>query len=467
MAALGMIAAAANKIWNAPTAWYWIYHLLRMGAGVILLPLLNSILSEEDMGMQTLFTSLYYLTAVMELVFGPTFMRMIGYAMGGAKELKGLGLAEANLSGQPNYPLVGQVIRNAIHVYRLALIPLLLIMTTYGTWVARAGVGETSDPSRTWMAWGILIVAGVLEFYTGVWALVLRSLNEVLLSARLLAVAYLARFATSVILLLLNFDLLSIPIGTLVGALAQWILIAPRALKLLPREALAGPRGNLFGVIWPTSWRTAIQVLSTYGMATGLAYIVTANYGNAQQAEFGVSYQILGNVIQAMASMWLFVKWPLVSQLRAQRDDARLRFLLRERLWRQALTFIVQFLLLLALGPTVLTWLGIQKNLLPQPLLWLMAAWLFLEMHSGTWTTFLATENRIPSLWPVTIANFISITLAIVLTRGTDWNVGAVIAAPLISGLLFNFWYWPRAGAANIGTTWLKLMFGPRQDLAK
>src|SRR5688572_1274267 len=67
IAPLRMIAAAAHRVWNAPTAWYWIYNLLRLGAGVVLLPLMTTKLTEEDMGMQTLFTSLYYLVAVMEL----------------------------------------------------------------------------------------------------------------------------------------------------------------------------------------------------------------------------------------------------------------------------------------------------------------------------------------------------------------------------------------------------------------
>jgi hypothetical protein len=135
--------------------------------------------------------------------------------------------------------------------------------------------------------------------------------------------------------------------------------------------------------------------------------------------------------------------------------------------WRQLLTFAVGFGMLLLLGPTLLTWVGIQKNLLPQGLLCLLAVWTFLEMHMNSWTTFLATENRIPSLWPVTITNIGIVVLAYALAKGTDWGVAAVIAAPLIAGALFNFWYWPKAGAGNIGVGWMKLMFGRPTGPAK
>ena len=40
----------------------------------------------------------------------------------------------------------------------------------------------------------------------------------------------------------------------------------------------------------------------------------------------------------------------------------------------------------------------------------------------------------------------------------TDLKVGALVAAPLVAGAIFNYWYWPKAGARSLHTTWLRFM---------
>ena len=40
----------------------------------------------------------------------------------------------------------------------------------------------------------------------------------------------------------------------------------------------------------------------------------------------------------------------------------------------------------------------------------------------------------------------------------TDLKVGSLVAAPLVAGAIFNYWYWPKAGARSLHTTWLRFM---------
>jgi hypothetical protein len=75
-------------------------------------------------------------------------------------------------------------------------------------------------------------------------------------------------------------------------------------------------------------------------------------------------------------------------------------------------------------------------------------------MQYTFWTTLISTENRIPSLWAAVITNCSTLLLAGMLAHYSSLGWGAFVIAPLCCGLLFNYWYWPRAGARSIEALW-------------
>jgi len=88
-----------------------------------------------------------------------------------------------------------------------------------------------------------------------------------------------------------------------------------------------------------------------------------------------------------------------------------------------------------------------------------MATNAFLEMHLSTWGMLIYTDNRIPVLWPILAANAASMALAFGLLQTTPLGLGALVLAPLLAGLVYNYWHWPRAGCRLLETSWGQLMF--------
>jgi hypothetical protein len=68
-------------------------------------------------------------------------------------------------------------------------------------------------------------------------------------------------------------------------------------------------------------------------------------------------------------------------------------------------------------------------------------------------------ENRLPFLWPTVITNVCSLMLAMALLQFTPLKMGALILAPLLAGIVFNYWHWAIAGPASVGTTWWRFVF--------
>jgi len=232
----------------------------------------------------------------------------------------------------------------------------------------------------------------------------------------------------------------------------------------LPPESSPGlERAELFGMLrmlWPNSWRVGLQLLSTYITALIVMLICKAKFGLGGAGQYGFSLNIAA-LIQAMASVWVAVKWPTIGQLRSRQDISGIRRLFWGRIWLETGTFIILGVAAVILTPILLKIGGINKEVLPPPWFMVLLFNSFLETQMIIWGTFLTTENKVPTLWPIVITNAVSLTLVWLLLEQTDLDFGAFALAPLIAGSLFNYWFWPRQGARNVRSTWFRYMFFP------
>jgi Na+-driven multidrug efflux pump len=285
-----------------------------------------------------------------------------------------------------------------------------------------------------------------------------------LISSRLSTIIYGFKLLLSISLLLAKFNLLAVPIATLVTGVLQRLLARHYLLRNLPEGVRMDPTDSreILRHVWPSSWRLGITLLSLNVMVVGFGLIIDRTQGLAGVPPYHFSQQILYGVCVSMATVWTFVKWPQICLQRASGDFAGLQRVVWQRLWLQCLTYVGLAALFIVLGPPLLKWVAPDKQLLPRIWLVVLALYAFLDMHYGFWTTLISTENRIPSMWAAVITNLSTLGLAWALAKFTDVGWGAFVIAPLACGVAFNYWFWPGYGARGIGATWLKLMFhGP------
>lgn len=433
---------------------------LRLGSGLLLLPLLLRLLPTNDLGMYYVFLQLAALLPIIDFGFSVSIARYVSYAMGGARELKAQGLVPIEEPGPPNSPLLWRLLRTTQQLFRRLSLLTFLLLGLGGTWTVSLRVHETALPGYTWLAWGLMLASGVLEIYAGWWTVFLRGMNDVLQSTRIAVVAYAIRLVLSCLLLLLNAGLLAVPVAALIGSLVQREWSRRRCLRLLgtPVASVGDSEKSLLAVLWPNSWRVGLQLLSCWAVSYANALICVKVFGLAVNAQYGLSLQI-AQIIASMSGVWLTVKWPLVGQYRTRQDYPALRRLLWPRLWLQSFTYVGMALPALLLGPTLLQWLGTNKVMMPSDWMGLMLLAAFLDMQFSFWTTLLSTENRIPSLWPTVATNALTLIVVLALVHWTQLGAGALVLAPFLCSSLFSYWYWPIAGARSLRTTFLRFTF--------
>ncbi len=409
--------------------------------------------------MYYVFLSVTGLLTFLDLGFSGTIGRFVSYAMAGAKEVKAQGFVPSSVeSGGPNFQLLWRLLRTTRKLYFFVALMGLLVMGVWGTVLVMRSVAETPNPRLTWVAWAITLAAAGFELYSIWWNSYLYAINRVQESTRIGFLAYTLRLVLSCTFLLLNMGLASVPAAALIGAIANRHFSRRSVLRALgePSEQSGGLEKSLLPIMWPNSWRLAVQTLSVYLRTNALTQICMIVFGLRATAEYGLSLQII-NIAAGMSMVWTSVKWPQVGQLRSRQDTPGLRKLLWPRVWLLLGTFVILCALAIVIGPPLLKLLGTDKRMLPAGLLVIAAIYSMLDVHFVFWSTLLAIENRIPTLWTTVATNVTSLALGI--TLSTTIGVSGLMVAPLISGVVFIYWYWPAAGARSLDSTWTRFMF--------
>lgn len=435
---------------------------LRLASGILLLPLLLHFLSGQDLGMHYNFLAWTGFLLSFDAMFGVTVTRAIGYALRGVERIPSIGIATVEDDNRPpNTKLLGQVLGATKHLYSYLAIAIVVLLGVVGSSMLSPFFPKTSNPAVARIAWGIMVFSACLELYTGYWLVFLRGMNQVVLSARLATIIYGTKLLLTCSLLAAHLGLMAVPIASLFTGVLQRLLARHFVARTLPAGTVMDSTNmrEVLASLWPNSWRLGLILLSANVMAAAFTALISKNNGLATTGRYGVSQQIVFGVCVGMAAVWTMVKWPMVVQLRATNDLKALQRLLWPRIWLQLLTFAVLAAGFVLMGQPVLNVIAPSKQLLPSHWLAVMAIYALFDMNYNFWTTLISTENRIPSLWAAVATNLASVGLAAALMHNSTLGFGSVIIAPLLCGLLFNYWFWPRIGAQGIGATWFRYMF--------
>lgn len=450
------------RLVNSAVVWSWVLNVCRLASGLLLLPLLLRLLTTEDLGMYYVLLSLNTLGMFADFGFVNSISRSVGFAMSGATHLRSEGfVAVAAGDTKPNLPLLWKLLYTTRTLYGGLAVLMAIVLGAIGTVVVGYRVDETSSPQLTWIAWGLTLGVTVFELYSMWWNWFLRGLNEVLLSTRLMVIAYAVKLGLSCAFLVAGFALMSVPLAGLISGLLLRFLSRRACLQRLAGESAVRPSvgevREVLGILWPNTWRLGLQLMSGYLMTNANALICLKYFGLAANAQYGLSVQLV-TIITGMASVWVAVKWPIIVQMRARNDTTGMQRIVWQRVWLQNLTYILMAAVTIALGPPILTWIASDKTVLPRFWLALLALQFFLDMQLSFWTALISTQNRMPFLRTMVATHATSLLLALIFIQLMTFKLGALVVAPLVAGLILVYWYWPLQGAKSIQTELRRFM---------
>lgn len=403
------IKAGVLRLWNSPTVTTWASMGARSLAGLLLLPLVVTSLSTEEVTVWFLLNSVLLLQMLADIGFGATFARAVAYAMGGAESVGDYRVVpERPIEKEPNWKTVFRIIGTMRVVYRWIALAWILLLAVLGTWALNKPISMIPDPSTGWLAWVLIIFSSSLFIRCYGFAVFLQGSNEIAMFRRWDAVTSFAGILTASVALLLG--------GTLavaVAALQVWVPVKILVNRGLCRRAHNGAYSRMekrflfdsrvFSELWPPAWRSGAGILLTAGLIQASGFFFAQIGTSAQVASYLLALNLIHGV-SALSRAPFYSKLPILAKLRVQgRVSEQIRLALIG-MRRSYLVYVFVFLAIGILGPPALRLIGSNAEF-PAANLWnLLGVAFFAERYGAMHIQLYSTTNHI--IWH--IANGVS-----------------------------------------------------------
>ena len=440
---------AVENIGKRDLIWAMLATLFRIGSGVLLFPMVLSMLPSETVGVWTIFTSVTLITGILDFGFNQSFARNISYVFSGVRSLKRNGheyVADAE-NEKIDYALLKNTIGAMRYFYlRMALI-LFVFLAVGGTFYMYSLMQNyDGDVREIYVAWAIVCIVNSYNLYTLYYDSLLSGRGLIKRKNQIVLIGNVAYLSLAVVLLLCRLGLVAIVSAQLVSVLIIREMSRRSFYSTDIKNGLSnvaeGEYKSVLKAIVPNAVKLGLASVGgflTFRLSTfvGPMYISLSD-----MASFGITLQLL-SVVSSLALLYTNVYLPKVFQWRVENNITQVRRTFRLSMLLVFIAFISGGLLISLLGNWALDVLGSDTQLLAGGLLAFLVLHYYLETNMVNATEYLLAKNEVPFYKRYLVSGVVTVILLFVFVGYLGLGVWGIIAAPMISQSILQYWKWP------------------------
>jgi len=418
---------------------------IRVGANILLLPLLLTKLPTADLAVWWVFCALGNFANLADFGFGQVISRVYSYLWAGAEDFDAEGLRPPPQSREPNLPRIRQLSETVRSFYLYLALAASLVLAIVGTFFLLKPSAAVANQRLVWIAWaGYLLTIGY-NLGASRWLLACQGLGRM----REMQASYLwsglAYVAAAAALLLAGCGLLALVVANLLRAviIREYCRIVYYAVVPKDPSSAVKPDNEILKRIWPNAAKFGITLVGGFFLTNGSVLISSHLLGEEITASFGLTAQI-GAFLTGFASLWLSVKWPALTMLRTQGRLEEMSILLARRLALTMVTYTLLAVIIVLAGNQLLEWKGTHTRLLTTPALVFYFGYLAIQFFYVQFGCLAFTENVVPFFKISIFTGLGMLALSLIMTQAL--GLWGMLIAPLIAEGVYSAWFTIRRG---------------------
>jgi len=418
---------------------------IRVGANILLLPLLLTRLSTADLAVWWVFCALGNFANLADFGFGQVISRVYSYLWAGAEDFDAEGLRPPPQRREPNLPRIRALSETIRSFYLYLSLGASVILAIVGTLVLLKPSAAVADHRLVWIAWAGYLLTIAYNLGASRWLLACQGLGRV----REMQASYLwsglAYVAAAAMLLLAGWGLLALVVANLLRAviIREYCRIVYYAAVPKDADCALRPDKDIIRRLWPNASKFGVVLIGSFFLANGSVLISSHFLGEQITASFGLTAQI-GVFLTGFASLWLSVKWPQLTMLRTHGRLEEMSILFARRLALTMGTFLLLAAIVVVAGNQLLEWKGTHTQLLSTPALIFYFSYLAIQLFYVQFGTLAFTENVVPFFKIAIFTGLGMLGLSLIMTRA--FGLWGMLVAPLIAECVYSGWFTVRRG---------------------
>jgi O-antigen/teichoic acid export membrane protein len=408
-----------------------------------------NMLPSETVGVWTIFTSVALITGILDFGFNQSFARNISYVFSGVRSLKRDGhelVDDANVV-DVDYGLLKNTIAAMRYFYSRMAIVLFLLLAIGGTLYVYGLMQDYSgDVREVYVAWGIVCIVNSYNLYTLYYDSLLSGRGLVKRKNQIVLIGNVAYLLLAVVLLLCGMGLVAIVASQLVSVLIIRGLSRRSFYSAAIVEGLDGAKVADYKAVLRAIVPNAVKLgLASVGgfLTFRLSTFVGPIYISlSDMASFGITLQLL-SVVSSLALLYTNVYLPKVFQWRVEHRVEQVRRTFYTSMLLVFVVFVCGGLAIGLLGNWALDILGSDTQLLSGGLLLFLVVHYYLESNMVNATEYLLAKNEVPFYKRYVVSGCVTVCLLFLFVGYCNWGLWGIIAAPMISQSVLQYWKWP------------------------
>lgn len=362
------------------------------------------------------FITIQALQLLLESGIGLTFMRAIGYALGGAQQVADLREREPGASNDgPNVDLLARVWGSMRRLYLLVGGSTFLLIGTVGMWSTSSTIAKMSVPTEGYIALMLFVAGAAFRARGGQHIAYLYGVGRIGMLRWLETIFWVVAFAASAVTLLLGGDLLALTIAYQTPLFINLVfnaILSQRHQQSFENFDHKSPYdASILKQLWPSFWRSSLGLLIYLAVIQG-AGLYYAKIGEPATVASYLFAMSISRPMTQFAQVPLFTRLPILARLRAEGNGPEQVAQARAGMLASYCLLVVMILGIAGGLPLVERYFGGAGSMVPASL-W---AWIgiaaFLERIGSMHLQLYSTTNHIIWHWANGITGVIFVGLA-------------------------------------------------------
>lgn len=431
-----------QRCFKSAVIWAFFVTVLRAGGFFLVMGYALRKLPSSEIGLWYVMLNIAGLACMVEFGFSVTIGRFASFFMGGSEYVPRLGLnfCSANVTDQPNYRSVAGLIVMARPLYvRFGIFAILAMLIGGGVWLV-SGSAHLELIRTNAIAFCVLALGSGLNMMMLFWQGLQFGINRVRAYNQFFIIGLLFSYAVSFCGLVAGMGLMALVFGLLVlNFVSRW-LARRDVLAMIPRTAFKDPKPVSWQELWPMTWRSGVASWAAFLCIQNTTLICSIITDINTTASYGFSLQ-LALLLHGFSANWLWVKYPLISNLRVKGAMDEVVTIIWKRMLLSLITFVVGGAVIIFSAPVVLGYVHSKTQVLPNGQMIALFVVTGLDLIIGMHAAMMQTGNQVPHLKPFIVSGVLVTLLGWLL--GRSYGIYGLIMAVAVSQLIYNYWWTP------------------------
>ena len=285
---LSALGSHWQRVWRSAMLMGVLGNGIRLGANLLLLPLVLMKLSSTEYAMWVVFVALGNFGNLADFGFGSAIPRVYSYLWAGAEDFDTEGIPAAKSDRKPNYERIRQLNATLRSLYLKLSLAAMLLLAIGGTVFLLKPAAESGFPQKVWWLWAVFLIAIGYNLATSYWMMASQGLNRVRDMEIAAIFSGLSYVCCAAVLLFMGAGLTAMIVATFVKGIVMRMKCRQACLRVIPHtDRKVTPDPEIIRRLWPNAYKFGILSIGGYLLMNGPVLIcrcflgvkITASYG--------------------------------------------------------------------------------------------------------------------------------------------------------------------------------------------